>query len=108
MSSGSEYWFFVGGLAVRRRGRGRCRGRGRHAAEAEVGQGGAAGKEPPKVDEEQSHAGNHGFLLAHGAAVAADDVAPFGKAVPAGLPAQEAPNGFGEQAAQAPVALPVG
>ena len=37
----------------------------------------------------------------------ADHDAPFGKAAPAGLPAQQPPDGFGEQAAQAAVALAV-
>ena len=76
--------------------------------EAQSGQGGPPGEEPPEVDEEQAHAGDDGFLFAHRAAVGvADHGAPFGKGVPARFPADEPPDSFGEQAAQAPVALPV-
>ena len=81
---------------------------GGRSLEAEIGEGGPSGEEPPEVDEEQAHAGDDGFLLAHRAAVGlADHRAPFGEAVPAWLPADESPDGFGKQAAQAPVALPV-
>ena len=83
-------------------------GGGGRSFEAQIGQPGACGEEPPEVDEEQAHAGDDGFLFAHRAAAGLpDDRAPFNEAVPAGFPADEPPDGFGEQAAQAPVALPV-
>ena len=80
----------------------------RRAAEAEIGQRGSVGEEPPEIDEEQPYAGDDGFLFAHRTAVALpDDATPFGKAVPARFPPQQAPDRFGEQTAQATVALPI-
>ena len=83
-------------------------GGGGRSPEAQIGEGGPPGEEPPEVDEEQPHAGDHRFLFAHRAALGVpDEGAPFFKAMPARLPADEPPDGFGEQAAQPPVALPV-
>ena len=76
---------------------------GRRAGEAQAGQDGAPGEEPPESNEEQPHAGDDGFLFPHRAAVGvAEDLAPLGKALPARLPAQQPPDGLGKQAAQPP------
>ncbi len=61
--------------------------------------------QPPQIIEEEAHAGDAGFLFAHGAAAfVAQDVAVFCKGAPMRVAAQPPPDGFRQCAADAAVA----